>query len=89
MPGDVYGFHRFGSAGLAKLLMDEREHLIANIHGHCHDGAFLDNVRGEKGAGNTFPVVNPGSLHQHEYGTLTLDKVDGKWRVAAATKKYV
>ena len=70
MPGDVYGFHRFGSAGLAKLLSDQREHLVLNVHGHCHDGAFLDNLSGDSGL-----VVNPGSLKQKEYGTLTLKKL--------------
>lgn len=57
-PDGALGLHRFGSAGLANLLRKERESLVVNIHGHCHDGASADYVRGDHG----FPIINPGSL---------------------------
>ena len=59
--------------------------MVVHIHGHCHNGAFLDRVHGETG----FPVVNPGSLHEKEYGTLKLVKEGSDWRVSEAVKKYL
>lgn len=68
--GDRLGLHRFGSAGLAALISEQKEKLVLHLHGHCHDGAFLDRVAGENG----MPVCNPGSLNQSEYGVLSLIK---------------
>ena len=86
-PGNRLGFHQFGSSGLADLIREQSESLVVHIHGHVHDGAFMDYVRGPNG----FPIVNPGSLSFGEYGTLTLikDAENGQWRVFEATKKYL
>lgn len=91
---EVYGFHRFGSAGLRALIDEQRAHLMVNIHGHCHDGRFMDNLKGLTGIGHgtdpVFPIINPGSLNQSEYGTVVISKVNGeKWKVTEATKKFV
>ena len=56
------GFHKFGSIGLAELISEERSKLVVHIHGHCHDGGFLDRVHCDQGL-NSFPVLNPGSLN--------------------------
>ena len=56
-----FGFHKFGSSGLAELLYEQRSKLVVNIHGHCHDGGFLDRVTCTDG--QEFPVCNPGSLN--------------------------
>ena len=90
---EVLGFHRFGSAGLRTLLDEQRDCLLANIHGHCHDGNFMDNIKGLTGKGEGtspgFPIINPGSLNQDEYGTVTISMVNNKWKVTSATKKFV
>ena len=57
IPNPSVGFHRFGSAGLARLVKEKEDSLVVHIHGHCHDGAFVDRVEGSK-----FQVINPGSL---------------------------
>ena len=76
MPGDAYGMHKFGSAGLHDLIKANEDKLVVHIHGHCHDGAFTDRVAGQNGG---FPIINPGSLNQREYGVLTLVKHGEKW----------
>ena len=84
MPPDnsVIGYHRFGSEGLARLIREKREQLVVHIHGHSHDGAFIDHVRGGPPGTWVTPVINPGSLHHGEYGVLCLGKQeDGKWSV--------
>uniref|UniRef100_A0A7S3I1Z2 Calcineurin-like phosphoesterase domain-containing protein n=1 Tax=Favella ehrenbergii TaxID=182087 RepID=A0A7S3I1Z2_9SPIT len=84
IPSPGVGFHKFGSSGLAQLVRANEEKLVVHIHGHCHDGAFVDRVHGSK-----FSVVNPGSLEAREYGVITLLKENGKWRLSQATKKYL
>ena len=87
---DIFGFHKFGSSGLAQLINEQKASLVVHIHGHCHDGAFLDRVN-DCGSEHEFPVCNPGSLNSSEYATLTLikDEETGKWRVLEATKKLL
>jgi len=63
------GFHRFGSSGLTKLVKENEDSIVVHIHGHCHDGAFVDRVKRSK-----FQVVNPGSIAEGEYGVITLLK---------------
>ena len=55
-----------------------------HVHGHCHDGAFIDRVEGSK-----CQVVNPGSLGVGEYGVIQFEKSNGKWRLANAMKKFL
>lgn len=67
----------FGSPCLYDLLKaDKGQRIIANIHGHCHDGAPADKIT------DGVRVFNPGSLKFSECGELTLRKVDGLWKVA-------
>lgn len=58
---DIVGFHKFGSVGLAELIKQKRQSIVVHVHGHCHDGAFLDRMVCNDGHG--FPVCNPGSLN--------------------------
>ena len=62
------GFYRFGSSALASLLREKSSHLLCNIHGHNHYGAFIDYVR--EADHISLPVINPGSLMWNDYGTL-------------------
>ena len=86
-PDLAAGMYRFGSQALGDLLKSKQEHIVCNIHGHDHYGAFTDYVRKEDLV--TVPVVNPGSLNFGEYGSIELTKVDGKWKVTEMTKKFV
>ena len=73
---DSWGLHKFGSPGLSKLIKEQQEQLVVHIHGHVHDGAFTERVPGD----HSFPIINPGSLNQSEYGILTLVKRgDNNW----------
>ena len=40
------GFHKFGSSGMTGLIKEKSEHLVCQVHGHCHDGAFVDRIEG-------------------------------------------
>ena len=87
IPGLSDGLYRFGSEYLASLLQEQQTHLVCNIHGHNHYGAFTDYVRQEDIV--TVPIINPGSLNHAEYGEIHFEKINGKWKVTETTKKFL
>lgn len=72
---------KFGSPGLAELILEHKDRLVMNLHGHCHAGNTFDY---EMGA----PVINPGSLKEGAFMVLTLAQVDGKWKISSVTKVF-
>ena len=54
------GTIKFGSPVLSKFLDTHKGRIVCNIHGHCHEGAFLD----KKG---NLRIINPGSLQFGEF----------------------
>ena len=58
-----------GSPHLRKLLLQHREQVVCSVHGHTHEGSFIQNI--SKPA-EVLPIINPGSLGQGEFGIITL-----------------
>ena len=76
-----------GSKHIKDLILDNKEKIVCNIHGHSHDGSFIQNVWKPK---DPLPIINPGSLHQGEFGEITLKRtLQGKWKVFESTKFYL
>jgi Icc-related predicted phosphoesterase len=77
-----------GSKHIKDLLLANKDRIVCNIHGHTHDGAFIQNIWKPK---DPLPVINPGSLSQGEFGEITLRKsiISGKWKVSESTKFYL
>jgi Icc-related predicted phosphoesterase len=69
----------FGSPYLYNLLKEDKgKKIIANVHGHVHDGSPADKIT------DGVRILNPGSLKFGEFAELILrrDKDTGVWRVA-------
>ena len=77
------GIIRFGSHYLKKFLETNKGKVLCNIHGHCHEGSFLDKV------GN-LRIINPGSLMFGEFGVIELiEAAGGRWHISQANKHYL
>ena len=80
---DVTTYHT-GDKSLRELMLANQHRVVCNIHGHSHDGSFIQNI-GQPC--QVLPVINPGSLGQGEFAELKITKTQqGKWKVTSATK---
>lgn len=75
------GMLKFGSPGLAKLVKEQKERILMNLHGHCHAGNTFDYQAGA-------PVINPGSLKEGNFMVLELCRKDERWHIDSVTKKF-
>ena len=49
----------YGSPFLRDFMIENREKIVCNIHGHCHDGSAINNLYKPC---DPLPIINPGSL---------------------------
>jgi Icc-related predicted phosphoesterase len=75
-----------GSPALTELLHSNRQRVVCDIHGHSHDGSFIQNIGIPR---EVLPVINPGSLGQNEYAEIVISKVNNKWKLTEANKIYL
>ena len=75
-----------GSSALTKLLHTNRARVVCDIHGHSHDGSFIQNIGVPR---EVMPVINPGSLGQNECAEIVISKVNDKWKLTEANKIYL
>lgn len=67
----------FGSQSLTNIILEKKNNIFLNIHGHCHDGvgkiAFGDAV-----------IINPGALTNGNFCKIEIIKnaTENKWGVA-------
>ena len=74
----------FGSPALSQLLKEDKgQRIVANIHGHVHQGSPADSIM------DLTKVFNPGSLKYGEFAELILKQVQGVWKVAQYNKHYL
>ncbi len=74
----------FGSPFLYKLIKNDKgDRIVANVHGHAHDGASADKIT------DGVRVFNPGSLKYGEFASLRLTKESGHWKVTQYYKHYL
>mgnify|MGYP000034602073 CR=1 FL=1 len=83
-PGNIVTYF-MGSPKLTELLTINRERIVCDIHGHSHDGSFIQNIGKPR---EVLPVINPGSLGQNEFAEITISKINGKWKMTEANKIY-
>ena len=79
-PPKIKTYH-CGGPKLTELLTANPERVVCDIHGHSHDGAFIQNLGKPR---EVLPVINPGSLGQGEFAEICISKVNGKWKVTEA-----
>ena len=76
---DQDGTLTFGFQCLSDLLLKQKNRILFNVHGHCHDGAFQCALN------NEVQVYNPGSLKNGKFASISIIKHEGKWKMLSAT----
>jgi len=79
-------FHA-GSPHLRDLILKNQSRIVCNIHGHTHEGAFMQNVGS---VAKPLQIINPGSLKQAEFGEVVVrQSTTGDWEVVRSTKNFL
>jgi Icc-related predicted phosphoesterase len=79
--------HHAGSSNLRDLLIENQAKVVCNIHGHCHEGAFTQNIHTPS---DPLKIINPGALGQKEFGHILIERdMLNKWKVTEACKFYL
>ena len=73
---------------MTKLILDNHEKILCNIHGHTHDGAFMQNMWKPF---DPLYAINPGALDQGDFCELVLTyKVgENKWKITEANRFFL
>ena len=86
LPGNIATYIQ-GSNKLTDIITSNRDRIVCNVHGHSHEGAFLQTFT--KPFKSPLPIINPGSVMSGHFGELFISKPKGgKWKVSQVNKFY-